>query len=67
MLSGIASWYGCNRNNEGPSLPKLTFLNLIIYLAYLSHWFVVIPWVTLKMSLLPKKILWKKTQHKGLN
>ena len=67
MLSGIASWYGCNRKNVGPILPKSTFLNLIVYLAYLSHWFVVIPWVTLKMSILPKKILWKKTQHKGLN
>ncbi len=67
MLSGIASWYGCNRNNEGSILPKSTFLNLIVYLAYLSHWFVVIPWVTLKMSILPKRILWKKTQHKGLS
>ncbi len=67
MLSGIASWYGCNCKNEGPNLPKSTFVNLIIYLFYLSHWFVVIPFVTLKMSLLPKKILWKKTIHKGFN
>ncbi len=67
MLSGIASWYGCNLNNEGPILPKSNFPNLIVYLAYLSHWFVVIPWVTLKMAILPKRILWKKTLHKGLN
>ena len=67
MLSGIASWYGCNRKNDGPNLPKSTFINLIVYLLYLSHWFIVIPWVTLKMSFLPKKILWKKTLHKGLN
>ena len=67
MLSGIASWYGCNLNNEGPILPKSNFPNLIVYLAYLSHWFVVIPWVALKMAILPKRILWKKTLHKGLN
>ena len=67
MLSGIASWYGCNRKNDGPNLPKSTFINLVVYLLYLSHWFIVIPWVTLKMSFLPKKILWKKTLHKGLD
>ncbi len=67
MLSGIASWVGCNYKSDGPTLPKPNILNLISYLIYLSHWFVVIPWVTLKMSFLPKKILWKKTMHKGLN
>ena len=67
MLSGIASWYGCNRKIEGPVSPKLSFSNLIVYFAYLSHWFLVIPWVTLKMSCLPKKIHWKKTMHKGIN
>ena len=67
IISGIASWFGCNRKNDGPNLPKLNFLNLIVYLIYLSHWFLVIPLVTLKMSFLPKKILWKKTLHKGLN
>tara|TARA_B100000963_G_scaffold356866_1_gene377885 strand:+ start:221 stop:1558 length:1338 start_codon:yes stop_codon:yes gene_type:complete len=67
MLSGIASWYGCNRKIEGPVSPKLSFSYLIVYFAYLSHWFLVIPWVTLKMSCLPKKIHWKKTMHKGIN
>ena len=67
MLSGIASWYGCNANNEGPNLPKPSLSNLLLYLFYLSHWFLVIPWVTLKMSFLKKKILWKKTLHKGLD
>jgi hypothetical protein len=27
------------------------------------HWFVVIPWVTLKMALLPKTLVWAKTSH----
>ena len=67
MLSGIASWCGCNGKNNGPNLPKPSFSSLLLYLAYLSHWFVVIPWVTLKMSFLKKKILWKKTLHKGFH
>jgi len=33
---------------------------------YLSHWFLVIPWVTIKMSIFPKKILWRKTLHTGV-
>ncbi len=63
-LSAIASWCGCNSKHEGPDLPT-NVLKIALYLIYLSHWFVVIPWVTLKMSLLPKKIIWKKTIHKG--
>jgi hypothetical protein len=29
----------------------------------MMHWFVVIPWVTLKMALFPKKLVWAKTAH----
>jgi hypothetical protein len=29
----------------------------------MMHWFVVIPWVTLKMALLPKTLVWAKTAH----
>jgi 1,2-diacylglycerol 3-beta-glucosyltransferase len=29
----------------------------------MMHWFVVIPWVTLKMALLPKTLVWAKTVH----
>ena len=65
MLSGIASWYGCTPRNDVPITQKLNLLRMIIYLIYLSHWFLIIPWVTLKMSILPKKILWRKTIHTG--
>ncbi len=64
MLSAIASWFGCQRKHEGPILPR-NVLVIFLYLIYLSHWFIIIPWVTLKMSLFPKKIIWKKTIHKG--
>ena len=63
-LSAIASWFGCQRKHEGPALSQ-NFLKIFLYLLYLAHWFIIIPWVTLKMSLLPKKIIWKKTLHKG--
>ena len=65
-LSGIAFWYGSNCKNEGPDLPKINFFRMIISLLYLSHWFIIIPWVTIKMSIFPKRILWKKTIHKGV-
>jgi len=34
-------------------------------MGYLMHWFVVIPWVALKMALLPKRLVWAKTAHGG--
>ena len=65
-LSGIAVWYGSSCKSEGPVLQNLNFMMMIISLLYLSHWFLVIPWVTIKMSIFPKKILWKKTLHTGV-
>jgi len=35
-------------------------------IVYLMHWFVVIPWVSLRMALLPKRLIWAKTQHVGV-
>jgi len=63
-LSASASWIGCHKKHEGPVLPKNS-IKIILYLFYLSHWFIVIPLVTLKMSIFPKKIIWKKTTHLG--
>ncbi len=63
-LSASASWFGCNKKHEGPVLPNNSF-KIILYLIYLSHWFIIIPLVTLKMSIFPKKIIWKKTIHLG--
>jgi 1,2-diacylglycerol 3-beta-glucosyltransferase len=34
-------------------------------MVYMLHWFVVIPWVMLKMALLPKTLVWQKTVHQG--
>jgi len=63
-LSAIASWFGCHKEHEGPVLPSNS-IKIILYLIYLSHWFIIIPLVTLKMSIFPKKIIWKKTMHLG--
>jgi 1,2-diacylglycerol 3-beta-glucosyltransferase len=66
MLSGIAFWYGSYCKSEVPVLQKSSFLMVFVSVFYLSHWFLVIPWVTLKMSIFPKKILWRKTLHTGV-
>jgi 1,2-diacylglycerol 3-beta-glucosyltransferase len=38
-------------------------LQLLLAIFYLAHWFVVIPWVALKMAVLPKRLVWAKTSH----
>jgi 1,2-diacylglycerol 3-beta-glucosyltransferase len=64
-LSGGAILVGCLRTNEGPALPPMHPFNLALGIAYLGHWFVVIPYTTLRMALLPKRLVWAKTQHVG--
>ncbi|MEB3333462.1 MAG: glycosyltransferase family 2 protein [Cyanobacteriota bacterium] len=64
-LSGFSLAAGCSRGGEGPPLPPATPGNVLLAVAYLTHWFVVIPWVMLKMSLLPKTLVWQKTVHSG--
>ena len=63
-LSASASWFGCHKKHEGPVLPNNS-IKIVLYLIYLSHWFIIIPLVTFKMSIFPKKIIWKKTTHLG--
>ena len=65
-LSGIAVWYGSSCKSEVTVAPNLNFRMMLVFLLYLSHWFLVIPWVTIKMSIFPKKILWNKTLHTGV-
>ena len=65
IVSGLAYWRGCTRNSEGPNLPRPVPLRLLFAIIYLLHWFIVIPWVTIKMVILPKKLVWAKTIHKG--
>lgn len=64
-LSGVSIFAGCRRGGEGPELPRMNPLNLALGIVYLGHWFVVIPWTSLRMALLPKKLVWAKTQHLG--
>jgi 1,2-diacylglycerol 3-beta-glucosyltransferase len=62
-LSGFSIAAGCKRPAEGPPLPNPTPANIALAMGYLMHWFVVIPWVALKMALLPKTLVWAKTAH----
>ena len=64
-LSGGAILAGCRRSGEGPPLPAMNPWNLALGIAYLGHWFVVIPWTSLRMALLPKSLVWAKTMHLG--
>jgi 1,2-diacylglycerol 3-beta-glucosyltransferase len=64
-LSGVAIVAGCRRPAEGPPLPAMHPLSVALGILYLVHWFLVIPWVTLKMALLPKRLVWVKTLHLG--
>ena len=37
----------------------------IMGMIYLTHWFVVMPITTLRMSIRPKRLKWVKTVHEG--
>ena len=54
------------QSSEGPPLPVVTPLNVLVANTYLIHWFLVIPWVTARMALRPKRLVWAKTAHAGL-
>ncbi len=64
-ISGLAYWQGCRGESEGPNIPKPNPIRIMLAVLYLTHWFIIIPWVTIKMSLLPKKLIWVKTSHHG--
>ena len=65
-LSGIAFWLGSSCESENQVSREGNLLMIFLSVFYLSHWFLIIPWVTIKMSIFPKKILWKKTLHTGI-
>jgi 1,2-diacylglycerol 3-beta-glucosyltransferase len=64
-LSGGGILTGCRRSSEGPPLPPMGPVNLALGIVYLGHWFAVIPWTTLRMAVLPKRLVWAKTLHVG--
>jgi 1,2-diacylglycerol 3-beta-glucosyltransferase len=65
-LSAVALRRAGRQCSEGPPLPAPTPLNLLVANTYLIHWFLVIPWVTARMALRPKRLVWAKTVHAGL-
>jgi 1,2-diacylglycerol 3-beta-glucosyltransferase len=65
-LSAFALRQAGKRFSDGPALPSSTGLTLLMANTYLMHWFLVIPWVSLRMALKPKRLIWSKTTHVGL-
>ena len=64
-ISSLAYLKGCSGKSEGPRLPSPNFINIFGATIYLAHWFIVIPYIVIKMSLLPKSLIWDKTNHVG--
>jgi len=64
-ISSLAYWKGCSGKSEGPRLPSPSFINILGATIYLAHWFIVIPFIVLKMSLFRKSLIWDKTNHVG--
>ena len=54
ISSRLTAAQRCRRRSEGPPLPAMTPLNLMLGIFYLGHWFVVIPWTSMRMALRPK-------------
>ncbi|WP_320673763.1 glycosyltransferase family 2 protein [Prochlorococcus sp. MIT 1341] len=65
-VSGLAFWRGCRKVSEGPQLPVASPLTVLFAILYLAHWFIVIPWVTIRMAIFPKRLFWAKTNHLGV-
>ncbi len=65
-ISSFAYYAGCRKRSYGPPIPSPKLFHIFIATVYLMHWFVVIPFITLKMSFLPKKLVWVKTNHFGV-
>nr|YP_002049084.1 Glycosyl transferase, family 2 [Paulinella chromatophora]ACB42874.1 Glycosyl transferase, family 2 [Paulinella chromatophora] len=64
-LSGVTINYSCHQSSEGPPLPNPSLMNISLGVIYLVHWFLVIPWVALRMAFWPKQFVWDKTLHYG--
>ena len=64
-ISSFAFWKGCSQHSEGPRLPKPNFMNILGATIYLAHWFIVIPFIVVKMSVFRKNLIWEKTDHIG--
>ena len=64
-ISSLAFWKGCSQKSEGPTLPSPNLINILGATIYLAHWFIVIPYIVIKMSLFRKTLKWEKTDHIG--
>ena len=64
-LTAAALVIATRRPSQGPPLPRVTPLTVLLAMTYFSHWLVVIPLVAVRMAVLPKRLVWAKTLHLG--
>ena len=64
MFSFFGMWRGLK--NESPQTGNIELLlNTVRGTIYMAHWFLVIPAITTRLSILPKTLKWVKTTHIG--
>ena len=72
LVLSLSSWgvfNGLRRSEKTENLRivdvfRLTWLSLKGTF-YMMHWFIIIPSVTIRMSIFPKRLKWVKTIHEG--
>ncbi|MBR8831302.1 MAG: Beta-monoglucosyldiacylglycerol synthase [Chroococcopsis gigantea SAG 12.99] len=67
IVSFWGMFTGLRRVNRPRRLSELLNLSLQAFrgMIYMSHWFIIIPSVTARMSVRPKRLKWVKTVHDG--
>jgi 1,2-diacylglycerol 3-beta-glucosyltransferase len=68
-LSGWGMYQGLNRLELQSSQPRPSLLSrlgqTIFGTIYMLHWLVIMPCVTARMAIRPKRLKWVKTVHAG--
>jgi 1,2-diacylglycerol 3-beta-glucosyltransferase len=72
LILSLSSWgvfNGLRRNEKNKNLGIVDVFRLM-WLSlkgtfYMMHWFIIIPSVTIRMAIFPKRLKWVKTIHEG--
>ncbi len=72
LILSLSSWGVFNGLLRSQKIEKLGIMDVLRLVwqslsgtFYMMHWFIIIPSVTTRMSIRPKRIKWVKTVHEG--